>query len=108
MSFDAITRFLYRTADVPDLRNEVRAALEEGRGTAAFEIVKIAQEHGCTFTAAELRAYLVAGPGEVELSRDELAAVAGGIRALEGLDLDGIDRVRGLAPARVREPSPDP
>ena len=78
MSRDAVTGFLDKVADNPQLRRKVAKAVAGKEGHADNEMVELAREHGFHFTAAELRRVLAESNTQGDMSEKELEAVAGG------------------------------
>ena len=104
MSFHAITTFFEEVAEDSSLKQDVQTALDNRAEAAAFEIVDIAMAHGCEFTATELREYLAAQAPDIELSEDQLEAVAGGLLKVRALDLVGLRKIRLLPLDRLAVP----
>lgn len=102
MTFHAITRFFEQVAEDSDLEQSIQTALDNRADAAAFEIVDIANARGCAFTATELREYLAAQSSDVELSEDQLEAVAGGLLKIRTLDLAGLRKIRLLPRDQLR------
>lgn len=102
MSFQAITTFFRRVGESPELRSRVQKSLDRRPEAAAFEIVDVARAHGCDFTATELREYLAAERSDLELSDEQLEAVAGGVLQLRALNLTGLSKIRMLPLDKLR------
>jgi predicted ribosomally synthesized peptide with nif11-like leader len=97
VSFADITSFFKSVSEDSDLEGKVQSALDQRAEAAAFEIVRIAKDHGCDFSATELRQYLASESSDVELSEEQLEAVAGGVRYLRTTDLTGLQGIRLLS-----------
>jgi len=75
MSRDAVTGFLEKVAEHPQLQQKLAKAVAEQQDRAENDIVELARAHGFHFTALELRRVLA---DTADLSESELEAVAGG------------------------------
>lgn len=102
MSFADITTFFQKVAEDSELEDKVQSALDQRAEAAAFEIVRIGKDNGCEFTATELREYLASDSSDVELSEDQLEAVAGGARYLGRISLTGLQDIRMLSMDTLR------
>jgi predicted ribosomally synthesized peptide with nif11-like leader len=102
MSFSAITDFFRQVSQDSTLKDKVQEALDQRAEAAAFEIVKIAKDRDLEFSATELREYLAGESSDTELSEDQLAAVAGGVRYLRTSDLSGLRSIRTLSYSDLR------
>jgi predicted ribosomally synthesized peptide with nif11-like leader len=103
MSFQAITTFFQKVAEDAKLERAVQAALDERAVAAAFEIVDIARAQGCDFTATELREYLARDVAGVELSEEQMGAVAGGLLKIRALGLTGLRAIGALPLDELRK-----
>ena len=102
MSAQEITAFFKKVSDDSNLEQRVQEALEKRPEAAAFEIVDIAAANDCSFTATELREYLAAVGSDVELTDDQLAGAAGGLRMLSTIDLAGLRKLGSIEPSLLR------
>jgi predicted ribosomally synthesized peptide with nif11-like leader len=102
MSTQDITTFFQKVNDDSDLKQRVQDALDGRAEAAAFEIVDIAAAQGCAFTATELREYLTSNETDVELTEDQLAGAAGGVRMIRSLNLAGLRKIRKITPDLLR------
>lgn len=102
MSFADITTFFQKVSRDPELEEKVQTALDQRAEAAAFEIVKIGKANGCEFSATELREYLASESSDVELSEDQLEAVAGGVRYIRTTSLTGLQDIRMLSMDALR------
>ncbi len=78
MPHDAVIGFLEKVADTPHLQKRVSAAIAERGEFASHELVELGASLGFHFTATDLRKTLSEGGVSLELSEQELSAVAGG------------------------------
>jgi len=102
MSGQNITTFFQKVSDDAELKQRVQDALEGRPEAAAFEIVDLAAAQGCAFTATDLREYLAGNDADVELTEEQLAGAAGGVRMIRALNLTGLRKIRMLSPRMLR------
>jgi predicted ribosomally synthesized peptide with nif11-like leader len=85
MSADAVRKFLELARQDAALLGKVREAVAKRGEASSFELVEIAAEYGCEFTATELVGHLTSASAEtIELSEAELEAVTGGLTSTTG------------------------